>query len=132
MNAKLSRDNASLNQRIPMPTRYCVRTIAELFSRPIVGWSMQCICGSVVTDALPVATFRCRLAPGLIFRPDRPGQYCRHSFQDGLTEYDMTSSKSGAARWRWNSAGSRPSINTRCPLNGESPWMPKQGQGQAG
>jgi len=89
MNAKLSRDNASLNQRIPMPTRYCVRTIAELFSRPIVGWSMQCICGSVVTDALPVATFRCRLAPGLIFRPDRPGQYCRHSFQDGLTEYDV-------------------------------------------
>lgn len=49
---------------------------------------------SAVTDALCMASFRRRLAPGLIFHSDRGNQYWSHELQNVLKDYEMKSSMS--------------------------------------
>ncbi len=67
--------------------------VIDLFSRQVVGWSMRPhMQASVVTDALRMAWFRRRPAPGLIFHLDRGSQYCSHEFQKALEGYEMKSS----------------------------------------
>jgi putative transposase len=69
--------------------------VIDLFSRQVVGWSMQPhMQASLVTDALRMAWFRRHPPPGLIFHSDRGCQYCSHAFQDALTSYGMLSSMS--------------------------------------
>jgi putative transposase len=69
--------------------------VIDLFSRQVVGWSMQeHMQSSLVTDALKMAWFRRHPAPGLIFHSDRGSQYCGHEFQSTLTGYKMKSSMS--------------------------------------
>ena len=69
--------------------------VIDLFSRQVVGWSMQPhMQTSLVTDALRMALFRRWPEPGLIFHSDRGSQYCSHAFQDTLAEYGMQSSMS--------------------------------------
>lgn len=69
--------------------------VIDLFSRQVVGWSMrEHMQASVVTDALRMAWFRRRPAPGLIFHSDRGSQYCSHEFQRALAGYEMKSSMS--------------------------------------
>ena len=69
--------------------------VIDLFSRQVVGWSMkEHMQASVVTDALRMAWFRRRPAPGLIFHSDRGSQYCSHGFQKALAGYEMKSSMS--------------------------------------
>jgi transposase InsO family protein len=67
--------------------------VIDLFSRQVVGWSMQPhMQSSLVTDALKMAWFRRHPALGLIFQSDRGGQYCGHEFQATLAGYKMRSS----------------------------------------
>ena len=67
--------------------------VIDLFSRQVVGWSMQPhMQANLVTDALRMAWFRRQPAPGLIFHSDRGSQYCGHEFQDALKSYGMKSS----------------------------------------
>ena len=67
----------------------------DLHSRMIVGWSMQPhMRASLVTDALRMAWFRRRPAPGLIVQTDRGSQYCSDEFQKALSGYGMRSSMS--------------------------------------
>ena len=69
--------------------------VIDLFSRQVVGWSMQPhMQAGLVTDALRMAWFRRRPAAGLIFHSDRGSQYCGHQFQDALKGYAMRSSMS--------------------------------------
>ena len=69
--------------------------VIDLFSRQVVGWSMQPhMHSSLVTDALKMAWFRRHPEPGLIFHSDRGSQYCGHEFQDTLKGYKMQSSMS--------------------------------------
>jgi putative transposase len=71
--------------------------VIDLFSRQVVGWSMQPhMQTSLVTDALRMAWFRRHPAPGLICHSDRGSQYCSHTFQDALalSEYGITGSMS--------------------------------------
>ena len=69
--------------------------VIDLFSRQVVGWSMAAhMQTSAVTDALHMAWFRRRPAPGLIFHSDRGSQYCSHDFQKVLKSYEMKSSMS--------------------------------------
>jgi len=69
--------------------------VLDLFSRQVVGWSMRPhMQTSAVTDALRMAWFRRRPAPGLIFHSDRGSQYCSHEFQKALEGYEMKSSMS--------------------------------------
>ena len=50
--------------------------VLDLFSRQVVGWSMRPhMQTSAVTDALRMAWFQRRPAPGLIFHSDRGSQY---------------------------------------------------------
>ncbi len=69
--------------------------VIDLFSRLVVGWSMQPhMQASLVTDALRMAWFRRQPAPGLVFHSDRGSQYCGHEFQGALASYGMKSSMS--------------------------------------
>ena len=69
--------------------------VIDLFSRQVVGWSMQPhMQASLVTDALRMAWFRRHPSAGLIFHSDRGSQYCSDMFQDALSGYGMRSSMS--------------------------------------
>jgi len=69
--------------------------VIDLYSRQVVGWSMQShMQTSVVADALRMAWFRRRPEPALIFHSDRGSQYCSHAFQQTRVEYGMQSSMS--------------------------------------
>jgi transposase InsO family protein len=69
--------------------------IIDLFSRQIVGWSMNSrINRKLVADALRMAVWHRRPAPGLIFHSDRGSQYCSNDFQKLLKTYKMICSMS--------------------------------------
>jgi putative transposase len=69
--------------------------VIDLFSRQVVGWSMQPhMQANLVTDALRMAWFRRRPASGLIFHSDRGSQYCSKDFRAALKSYGMRSSMS--------------------------------------
>ena len=69
--------------------------IIDLFSRQVVGWSMQAhMKAELVTDALRMAWFRRRPEAGVIVHSDRGSQYCSGLFQDTLKAYSMRSSMS--------------------------------------
>jgi len=69
--------------------------VIDLYARQVVGWSMAShMQTSLVTDALRMAWFRRRPAPGLIFHSDRGSQYCSDGFQCALADYGMKSSMS--------------------------------------
>jgi putative transposase len=69
--------------------------ILDLHGRQVVGWSMQAhMQTSLITDALRMAWFRRKPAPGLILHSDRGSQYCSREFQAALSGYGMRSSMS--------------------------------------
>ena len=69
--------------------------VLGLFSRQIVGWSMQPrMKKELVIDALRMAWFRRHPDKGLIFHSDRGSQYCSAEFQTVLKAYGMRSSMS--------------------------------------
>ena len=69
--------------------------IIDLFSRQVVGWSMQPhMRRELVIDALHMAWFRRHPPPGLICHSDRGSQYCSADFQKALAGYGMRSSMS--------------------------------------
>ena len=69
--------------------------VLDLFNREVVGWSIKPrMMADIVTDALTMAWFRRKPAPGLIHHSDRGSQYASHAFQSKLTEYGMLCSMS--------------------------------------
>ena len=69
--------------------------VLDLFNREIVGWSIKPrMTADLVVDALTMAWFRRRPAPGLIFHSDRGSQYASGTFQDKLDEFGMLCSMS--------------------------------------
>jgi transposase InsO family protein len=69
--------------------------VIDLFSRQVVGWSMQPhLQISLVKDALDMAWFRRRPEAGLIFHSDSGSQYCSNDFQDAMGKWQMRSSMS--------------------------------------
>jgi putative transposase len=69
--------------------------VLDLFNREVVGWSLKPrMTADIVTDALTMAWFRKRPAPGLMHHSDRGSQYASHAFQDKLKAYGMTCSMS--------------------------------------
>ncbi len=70
-------------------------TVMDLFSRQIVGWSLQSrMTQKLVSDALLMAIWRRCPAPGLIFHSDRGSQYCSLYFQNLLKAHKIQSSMS--------------------------------------
>jgi len=69
--------------------------VLDLFNHEVVGWSLKPrMTADIVTDALTMAWFRRRPAPGLMHHSDRGSQYASHAFQDKLKAYGMTCSMS--------------------------------------
>lgn len=69
--------------------------VLDLFNREVVGWSLKPrMTADIVTDALTMARFRQRPAPGLIHHSDRGSQYASRAFQAKLNEYGMRCSMS--------------------------------------
>jgi transposase InsO family protein len=69
--------------------------VLDLFNREVVGWSIKpSMASDIVVDALSMAWFRRKPAPGLIYHSDRGSQYAGHVFQAQLKEYSMVCSMS--------------------------------------
>lgn len=69
--------------------------VLDLFNREVVGWSIKPrMTADIVVDALTMAWFRRKPAPGLIHHSDRGSQYASHAFQARLHEYGMVCSMS--------------------------------------
>ena len=69
--------------------------VLDLFNREVVGWSIKPrMTADIVMDALSMAWFRRRPAPGLMHHSDRGSQYASGAFQARLREYGMVCSMS--------------------------------------
>lgn len=69
--------------------------VLDLFNREVVGWSIKSrMTADIVIDALTMAWFRKKPAPGVIHHSDRGSQYASHAFQALLKGYDMIASMS--------------------------------------
>jgi putative transposase len=86
--------------------------VLDLYTRQIVGWAMrERMTKDLVIDALRMAWFRRRPAPGLIHHSDRGSQYCSHDFQKQLAEYGMLASMSRKGNC-WDNAPSESFFNS--------------------
>jgi putative transposase len=78
--------------------------VEDLFSRRIVGWSMDATMTSrLVVDALHLALGRRRPKAGLLAHSDRGSQYASQHYQGLLREHGIACSMSGVAQC-WDNA----------------------------
>lgn len=69
--------------------------VLDLFNREVIGWSLKPrMTTDLATDALTMAWFRRRPAPGVLHHSDRGSQYASMAYQGKLAEYGMTCSMS--------------------------------------
>jgi putative transposase len=69
--------------------------VLDLFSRKVVGWSMQAtLKKSLVIDALQMALQLRRPGKGLLHHSDRGSQYCSYDYQNLLRQYNIICSMS--------------------------------------
>lgn len=86
--------------------------VLDLFNREIVGWSLKSrMTADIVTDALTMAWFRRKPAPGVLHHSDRGSQYASRAFQDKLADYSMTCSMSRKGNC-WDNAPSESWFNS--------------------
>ena len=70
-------------------------TVIDLYSRKIVGWSMDdTMKVSLVNDALKMAMIHRKPSKGLIWHTDRGSQYASYSHKDLLQKYNIIQSMS--------------------------------------
>lgn len=81
-----------------IPTRegwLYLAVVMDLYTRMIVGWTMDSrMTRELVMNALRMARFRRKPAPGLLHHSDRGSQYCSSDYQALLGEYGMVASMS--------------------------------------
>jgi putative transposase len=78
--------------------------VEDLFSRRIVGWSMDATMTSrLVVDALAMAVGRRLPGEGLLLHSDRGSQYASDHYQNLLGKHGITCSMSGVAQC-WDNA----------------------------
>jgi putative transposase len=72
-----------------------VAAVIDLFSRRVVGWSMQAsMTAQLVTDALVMAIWRRGKPDALLHHSDQGSQYTSEAFQRQMTEHGVTCSMS--------------------------------------
>ena len=90
-----------------IPTRegwLYLAVVEDLFSRMVVGWSMDATMASrLVVDALSMALARRRPEAGLMAHSDRGGQYASEHYQRVLGEAGIACSMSGVGQC-WDNA----------------------------
>lgn len=86
--------------------------VLDRFNREVVGWSLKPrLAAAIVTDALTMAWFRRKPAPGLIHHSDRGSQSASQVFQDQLTEDGMVCSMSRKGNC-WDNAPTESGFNS--------------------
>jgi len=86
--------------------------VINLFSRRVVGWSMQStMTAQLVLDALVMALWRRGKPTELLHHSDQGSQYASHAFQEKLTEYGMICSMSRKGNC-WDNAPSESWFNS--------------------
>jgi putative transposase len=81
-----------------------VAVVMDLFSRSIVGWSMQSqMTSQLVADALMMAIWRRGKPDALLHHSDRGSQYTSDQFRRLLSELGVTCSMSRSGNW-WDNA----------------------------
>ena len=69
--------------------------VLDLYDRSVVGWSMKDrMKTDLVQDALTMAWFKRKPAPGVMHHSDRGSQYASHAYQQQLEKYGMKCSMS--------------------------------------
>lgn len=69
--------------------------IIDLYSRAVVGWSMnERMTSTLVCDALVMAQFRRGRPKGVILHSDRGSQYCSNAYRNLVEEYQLKLSMS--------------------------------------
>ena len=69
--------------------------VLDLYTRKLVGWSMaERMTQQLALEALTMAYWREKPAPGLIHHSDRGAQYCSHAYRERLAGYKMSASMS--------------------------------------
>lgn len=69
--------------------------ILDLFSRQVVGWSMnERMTKELVLSSLRMAYFKRKPGKGVIFHSDRGSQYCSQEYRKTLSAYKMLQSQS--------------------------------------
>jgi transposase InsO family protein len=103
--------------------------IIDLFNRQVVGWSMKPhMRQDLVTDALRMAWFRRRPAPGLILHSDRGSQYCAKEFTGALKAYGMRASMDEIVDWLafYNHRRLHSTLGYVSPMQFERAWLAAQ------
>lgn len=81
-----------------IPTRngwLYLATVMDLYSRKIVGWSMNTsMTATLVNDAITMAIWRRKPGKGLIWHTDRGSQYCSKSHRNILKDHGIIQSMS--------------------------------------
>lgn len=78
-----------------MKDGFYLAVIIELYSRKVVGWSMnKSISKQLVINALDMAVKKRKPPKGLIFHSDRGSQYASYDFQQALWKNGISSSMS--------------------------------------
>lgn len=81
-----------------------VAVVLDLFSRAVVGWSMQSsMTAQLVSDAMLMAIWRRRPSPELLHHSDRGSQYSSDQFQQLLAEHGVVCSMSRSGNC-WDNA----------------------------
>jgi putative transposase len=81
-----------------------VAAVLDLYSRLIVGWSMQSqMAAQLVSDAMLMAIWRRRPSVDLLHHSDRGSQYTSEQFQDLLAEHGIVCSMSRSGNC-WDNA----------------------------
>ncbi len=95
----------------------------DLFSRRVVGWSMQStLQTSLVSDALSMALQARRPDPGLLHHSDRGCQYASHGYQEQLREHGLVCSMSRRGNC-WDNAVVESFFSTlKTQLSGDQPY----------
>lgn len=69
--------------------------VLDLFNREVIGWSLKPrMTTDLVMDALTMAWFRRRPAPGVLHHSDRGSQYASEAYQKKLKDFGMVCSMS--------------------------------------
>lgn len=81
---------------IPTQTGWLyLATVMDLYSRKIVGWSMDTsMKATLVNNAITMAVWQRRPAKGLIWHTDRGSQYCSNSHREILKDHGVLQSMS--------------------------------------
>lgn len=69
---------------------FYLTVVLDLLNCEVVGWQIKPrMAADIVTDALTMALFRRRPAPGLVHHAGQDSQYASYAFQNKLVEYGM-------------------------------------------